>query len=39
MLARSEAPLHEADTVFRLARQHASAWSFEVDLRPFGESW
>ena len=28
-----------ADTVFHLAHQDRSAWSFEVDLRPFGEKW
>jgi NAD(P)-dependent dehydrogenase (short-subunit alcohol dehydrogenase family) len=28
-----------ADTVFHLTRQDRSAWSFEVDLRPFGEKW
>jgi NAD(P)-dependent dehydrogenase (short-subunit alcohol dehydrogenase family) len=28
-----------ADTVFHLARQDPSAWSFEVDVRPFGEKW
>ncbi len=32
-------PEHIADTVFHLVRQERSAWSFEVDLRPFGESW
>jgi hypothetical protein len=28
-----------ADTYFHLARQDRSAWSFEVDVRPFGEKW
>jgi NAD(P)-dependent dehydrogenase (short-subunit alcohol dehydrogenase family) len=28
-----------ADTAFWLTRQPASAWSFEVEARPFGESW
>jgi len=28
-----------ADTVFHVARQPKSAWSFEVDLRPFVEKW
>jgi NAD(P)-dependent dehydrogenase (short-subunit alcohol dehydrogenase family) len=28
-----------AETVFHLTRQDRSAWSFEVDLRPFGEKW
>lgn len=28
-----------ADTAFWLTRQHASAWSFEVEARPFGEVW
>ncbi len=28
-----------ADTMLHLARQDRSAWSFEVDLRPFGEKW
>jgi NAD(P)-dependent dehydrogenase (short-subunit alcohol dehydrogenase family) len=28
-----------ADTIYQLAHQDRSAWSFEVDLRPFGESW
>jgi len=28
-----------ADTVFFVARQDRSAWSFEVDLRPFAEKW
>jgi NAD(P)-dependent dehydrogenase (short-subunit alcohol dehydrogenase family) len=28
-----------ADTVFHVAHQDRSAWTFEVDLRPFGETW
>jgi NAD(P)-dependent dehydrogenase (short-subunit alcohol dehydrogenase family) len=28
-----------ADTAFRLSQQRRSAWSFEVEARPFGESW
>lgn len=28
-----------ADTAFHLATQHASAWSFEVEARPFNEPW
>ena len=28
-----------ADTVWNVVHQDRSAWSFEVDLRPFGESW
>jgi NAD(P)-dependent dehydrogenase (short-subunit alcohol dehydrogenase family) len=28
-----------AETVFQVAHQHRSAWTFEVDLRPFGEKW
>jgi NAD(P)-dependent dehydrogenase (short-subunit alcohol dehydrogenase family) len=28
-----------ADTVYHLAHQDRSAWTFEVDLRPFGENW
>jgi len=32
-------PAAIADTVFHLIQQDRSAWSFEVDLRPFGEKW
>lgn len=32
-------PAAIAETVFHLAHQDRSAWSFEVDLRPFGEKW
>jgi NAD(P)-dependent dehydrogenase (short-subunit alcohol dehydrogenase family) len=28
-----------AETIWHLAHQPRSAWSFEVDLRPFGEAW
>lgn len=28
-----------AETVFMLARQPDTAWTFEMDLRPFAESW
>ncbi len=28
-----------AESVFFLARQPRSAWTFELDLRPFGEKW
>lgn len=28
-----------ADTVFHLIRQERSAWTFELDLRPYCESW
>jgi len=28
-----------ADTVFHVAHQDRSAWTFEVDLRPFAEKW
>ena len=28
-----------AETVYHLAKQPKSAWSFEVDVRPFKESW
>jgi NAD(P)-dependent dehydrogenase (short-subunit alcohol dehydrogenase family) len=28
-----------ADTYFYLAHQDRSAWTFEADLRPFGEKW
>lgn len=32
-------PSDIAETVYRLATQPKSAWSFEVDVRPFKESW
>jgi len=28
-----------ADTVYHLVHQDRSAWTFELDLRPFGEKW
>jgi NADP-dependent 3-hydroxy acid dehydrogenase YdfG len=28
-----------AESVFHLTRQPSSAWTFELDLRPFGEKW
>ena len=28
-----------ADNVFRLTQQKSSAWSFEIETRPFGEVW
>ena len=28
-----------ADTVYRLMEQDPSAWSFEIDLRPYAEKW
>ncbi len=28
-----------ADSVWALSQQDRSAWSFEIDLRPFGEKW
>jgi hypothetical protein len=32
-------PDHIADSVFFLTVQKPSAWTFELDLRPFGEKW
>ena len=32
-------PAAIADTAYHLAHQDRSAWSFEVDLRPYGEKW
>ena len=32
-------PAGIADTVWHLAHQDRSTWSFDVDLRPYGESW
>jgi NAD(P)-dependent dehydrogenase (short-subunit alcohol dehydrogenase family) len=32
-------PADVADTVFSLTQQKPSAWSFEVEARPFGETW
>jgi hypothetical protein len=28
-----------AETAFMLTQQSSSAWTFELDLRPFGEKW
>jgi len=32
-------PAGIAETVYHVAHQDRSAWTFEVDLRPFGEKW
>jgi len=32
-------PADVAETVFYLTQQPASAWTFEVEVRPFGEKW
>ena len=32
-------PDHIADSVFHLTAQQRSAWTFELDLRPFAEQW
>jgi NAD(P)-dependent dehydrogenase (short-subunit alcohol dehydrogenase family) len=32
-------PAHIAESVFHLTAQKRSAWTFELDLRPFGEKW
>lgn len=32
-------PEHIAETVWFLSQQPKSAWTFELDLRPFGEKW
>jgi hypothetical protein len=32
-------PAAIADTVWHLAHQEPSAWTFEADLRPFKEKW
>ncbi|HIM69159.1 MAG TPA: short-chain dehydrogenase, partial [Gammaproteobacteria bacterium] len=32
-------PTAIAEEVFRVAHQDRSAWSFRVELRPFGEIW
>jgi NAD(P)-dependent dehydrogenase (short-subunit alcohol dehydrogenase family) len=32
-------PAELADTVWQVTKQPRSAWSFEVEARPFGESW
>ena len=28
-----------AEAVYHVAHQERSAWTFELDLRPFGENW
>ena len=33
------APAAIADSVWHVAHQDRSAWSFDVELRPFGETW
>lgn len=32
-------PVDIADEVFRIAQQPRSTWSFDVEIRPFGEKW
>ena len=32
-------PVRIAETALMLARQDKSAWTFELDIRPFGEKW
>ncbi|MCG7522517.1 SDR family NAD(P)-dependent oxidoreductase [Ruegeria sp. Ofav3-42] len=32
-------PQRIAETALMLAHQHKSAWTFEIDIRPFGEKW
>lgn len=32
-------PSAVADAVWNLTQQHPSAWTFELDIRPFGETW
>ena len=32
-------PVGVAETVYQLSQQDPSAWSFEVEARPFGEAW
>ena len=32
-------PADIAATIYHLCTQHRSAWSFEVEARPFGETW
>ncbi len=32
-------PIDIADEVFHIAHQPRSAWSFDVEIRPFGETW
>ena len=38
-LAAVEAFAGVAETVYQLCVQDPSAWSFEVEARPFGETW
>ncbi|MDG2308357.1 MAG: SDR family NAD(P)-dependent oxidoreductase [Candidatus Binatia bacterium] len=33
------APASIAETFFQVAHQEKSAWTFELDVRPYGESW
>jgi hypothetical protein len=33
------APDAIAETFWQLAHQDRSAWTFELDVRPFGEKW
>jgi NAD(P)-dependent dehydrogenase (short-subunit alcohol dehydrogenase family) len=32
-------PADVAEAAYQLTEQHPSAWSFEIDVRPFGEKW
>jgi len=32
-------PDHVAETYYQLHRQHKSAWTHELDLRPYLENW
>jgi hypothetical protein len=32
-------PSQIAETVYFLTQQQSQAWTFELDLRPFGEKW
>ncbi|MGI9324843.1 MAG: SDR family oxidoreductase, partial [Pseudomonadales bacterium] len=32
-------PVDIADEVFHVAHQRRSTWSFDVEIRPFGENW
>jgi hypothetical protein len=32
-------PAELAESVYQVTQQKRSAWSFEVETRPFGESW
>ena len=33
------APKHIAKEIFKIVKQDRSAWSFRVELRPYGEYW